>query len=204
MEKKIFYKKESYFIILPKLTIDDLVEFKIFTRMVKQTYNTKNEDCFFWLFDEFKNCILINDDTNIVENDIYSQLVTLVYWLFQKNYQVKGSFVCKIDNLTEVISINGIDNSVVHYTIMKDIQIDNCLSESYIPYIVNHEESIKECKRIFTDIQDRLSSVENKVKKIENMNQILWKICGIIGFFTAGSFFLLTLGANDGIPLGLL
>lgn len=235
MDKKILYRKDTYFNIFPKLKSEDLVIFKQFINNVKKTYiSNQSTDkilpinyqaqntYFFWELDEEKNAIVVNDLTNSVENDIFNQLITLIYWLFQRKYHVKGTFFFQIGNLSEFILMSGMTNSISHHIVMdnssyqflEDIENiiknnqsgQNFVTKNLLENIlyVNHGQEIDECseqnvirylaknsdieeKSIIANMHQRLTSIENRLKNLTNANIFMWKLCGIISFFTITS-----------------
>lgn len=142
-EQKIYYEKNAKFRIVPPLNDNDKSKFIQFLSETKNMYTIFNQNSigdpngnfpnfqdshFFWDFDETKGNIIINEKTEIVENDIFNQLTILLIWLFQKNYYLKGHFHCRIDNIIEYISLNGINKFVTHHILVDD-KIDNQVND---------------------------------------------------------------------------
>lgn len=176
VQKKLFYKRDSCFVVVPKLQPDDLLAFQKFISWVKSTGYTNN--CFFWDFDVEKNMIVINDSIDLVENDIFDQLTTLVYWLFQRNYNIKGFVFYQVDDLSEFIYING-NNTVYHHTMLSAIS--------------GRKQKVKNYQNMIKHLQTGLDTLENKVQDLEKTNNFLWKLCSVLSIFTIGSFFLIAI-----------
>jgi len=129
--KQILYQKNKEFIIVPTMTKQNTIEFDNFVKTLKNKYQStsicngkKIADCFFWDFNKTNNSIIINETTNITENDIFNQLTTLIFWLFDKNYLLKGSFLFKTGNIIEYIATDGITKFITHYVLTDEINID--------------------------------------------------------------------------------
>lgn len=192
MGKKIIYQKDSHFNIIPNLLLVDLLNFKKLIYLVKSSY--ENDNHFFWEFDQNKNMIIINDLTDAVENDIYNQLEILVYWLFQRNYLVKGSFICYKDDLTEFINIDGI-RSILHYTTMNNDLPLTQLSESLqlLQSSSNIPCNCDKNNKIIEYLYFKINNVENKMHQLKKQNQFLYKLINFISIITIGSLFLVSI-----------
>ena len=145
LEKYVFFKKNARFTIIPKLDDDDETfnQFNIFLCSFKQ---------FFWTCDA--KYITVNDN-NLTEKDIFNQLLSITFWLFNKKYRLKGSFYCWINNVIEYIHMDGLSKNIEHIILYDDIRIpysimNPCKLNKLGNYIINHVES-----KIFIFIQSK-------------------------------------------------
>jgi hypothetical protein len=123
--KQIYYDKNAKFKIIPSIYGDDKNQFKQFFTETQKLYCTTGDDNYlFWDFDEENSNIIVDEINNIVENDIFNQITILVLWLFGKNYRVKGYFHCRMENIIEYISMDGVNKFITHHILADDNIID--------------------------------------------------------------------------------
>ncbi|XWV24659.1 hypothetical protein QJ856_gp1125 [Tupanvirus deep ocean] len=128
--RKIFYEKNAKFEIIPQMDQINASEFRNHIKFLADVYHSKySKDCFFWKYDEKTNCIIINDNGYAIENDIFNQFTQLVYWLFSRDYSIKGSYHSRTDNIIESITMDGKAKFVSHHILSDDepleIKFDN-------------------------------------------------------------------------------
>lgn len=134
-EKQIYYDKNTNFKIIPKISTDDMKQFRLFLAEIKSLYSpTSNDNLLFWEFNEIDSKIIINETTNIVVNDIFNQLILLALWLFGKKYCLEGYFYCRIENIIEYIELDGISKFITHHILIDDLdEINEANCNSIIP-----------------------------------------------------------------------
>lgn len=119
--RKIYYDNTSKFVIHPRISKSDRIEFTNHLEKLKSNY--KNDIGFinFWTYDVESNAIIIDENTDMVDNDIFSQFCSIAFWLFSKNYTLKGSFHCKFGKYIEYISSDGKNSIISHCMLMDNV-----------------------------------------------------------------------------------
>lgn len=112
----IYYDKMAKFNIYPQLTNSVIIELTKYLECMNTT-NDINDGLFitntnFWSIDAEKNAIIVNEYTNTVKSNIYNQLIKIGYWLYFKEYTLKGITYYRINNMVECIVA---DNIISHY-----------------------------------------------------------------------------------------
>ncbi|BCS83377.1 hypothetical protein QLL95_gp0746 [Cotonvirus japonicus] len=125
----IIYERDVHFVIVPTLCNETVKMIHDFINTLKYTHaEFYHTNCFFWKFDKEKNSIVVDNDINIVENNIFDQLVTISYWLYDRKFKLQGTFYCRTENIIEYISMDGFTNLLVHHVlidVIEDSIIDN-------------------------------------------------------------------------------
>lgn len=225
--KNIFYEKNISFQIIPRLHNNDINVFKEFYSNMRNC-SIRNSDHHgsdiydvFWVYDEKNNSIIINEKIDCVVNDIFNQITIIAIWLYNKGYNIKGSFYWRTDNVIEYISLNN--KKINHKIFVDDIGIENFVtknqnintigtkiindaknkinkqkkSTNITPIVINTNNKESEEQIIINSIQDRLRFVENKVQSLAINNKYFWEICTFFGIFTVGSLIMYTVSNYD-------
>jgi hypothetical protein len=131
-QNKLFYEIDAKFKIIPDMCQNDIKEFNVHIDYLKKTYSTDRIDCFFWKFDDNTNCIVINEDTDVVEHNIFNQILNMAIWLFNNDYYINGSFCCRTENIIEYILMDGKTKFMIHNILLDTMDIAD-LPEEIIP-----------------------------------------------------------------------
>ena len=128
--KEIFYDNTSKFIITPKIRESDIDAFNKHYEVLKKTSECDMGNFYFWRFDPISNSIIVNENTNLANNDVFNQFCSLSYWLFRRKYNLRGQFYCRFDNYIEYISVNGRNSAIVHHILIDNSAIPKNLNNS--------------------------------------------------------------------------
>ena len=220
-EGRIFYENNVEFKILPSMA--NITEFREYIINLKNTYMLDNSDRFFWEYNEINNSIIVNEKTDVVENNIFNQLIILILWLFEKNYSLSGSFCYRIGDKVEYISTDHNKKIVKHYILMDNLDMNEISSYEKImtetknrmrQHIHEMESehvdemgfSSENTNIILRTFQERLVMIEKKIKFIMDRNDnFIWKFLVGITMVTAFSFltyFAITGGGNNNVRIG--
>ena len=130
---QIFYYKDAKFKIIPKIHKNDMEDFRNFFINLINTYSESGKNTFFWDLNEINNTIIINK--NIYSSyDILDQLRLIIFWLFNKKYNVKGFLYFRINKVIEYIWTDGKTNNIKHFMLLDDNNVeeffDICVANS--------------------------------------------------------------------------
>lgn len=220
-QNKIMYSNKDYFEIIPNLSKKDTIAYKKYFDNIKNTdkryFNNVSSECdnndyFFWTIDYENSIIISNKATLVVFSDIINQLAMLLYWIFENEYTIVGSYVYRSGFTIGSITIDN-SKKIINHTISLDkINIDELtnISDPIIENLmdcaikkINNAKSnqpkinpvkkiiSKENALIIESMQNRLINVENKMKSYDKFNIFILKYCTVIGLLTAGSIIIM-------------
>lgn len=152
-ESKIFYQHDAKFKIIPKLNQEMIKEFKNFIMKIKNrndTTNSEDNNHYFWTIDKDANNIIVDEKTDMVDNDIFDQFVTLACWLFKRRYRIDGSFYYRIRNMMEHILANEQNTFVTHHILFDEIEISSYFDD---------EQTIDIGRKIILDTKKKINTI---------------------------------------------
>lgn len=119
--KTIMYDLKAKFNINPIMIEPDITLFNHFAKQLKY-FNCigYNKNLFFWWFDKYNNCIIVNPKSNCTGYDIFDQLCTMAHWLYNNNYNLRGTLSYQTENIIGTITANG--NILHHYITFTNYQ----------------------------------------------------------------------------------
>lgn len=211
IDKKIFYEKEFRFEIYPKMDEDMMDQLDKYLKKLNNAYPSI-ENNLFWKINH-NQCIEVDESISTTSYDIYHQLLSILQWLFDRNYRVNGHFYYRIGNNIEYISVNSQNNLIKHFTLIDNTSINVLIGHNVNDNIQEYilEDSIKkidmhiELDKINTSclqlnpvensciesFSNRLYVAENKIKNISRKNKYYLRLLLAGGTITAiGSFVL--------------
>lgn len=200
IHRNIIHRKDIRLDIFPKLHKDESKQLNIHIVNLQKDYNTKyGSDCFFWKLNDSEDAIIINDSCYMVDNDMVNQLTLIVYWLYDRNYFVEGSFCYRIGDYTE--SINMIrTEKIIYHCIMKNEYRKCCFSSLRDSFLMgisqkdqNHSNFTYKEDTMFYQSEITYPKLIKKINKIEfnqklqsKMNHFFLKMGLLFGIITIG------------------
>lgn len=156
---KIYYQRKG-FRILPNLNGDSINGLKKYIEDLQKLYHyNNNQHSFFWKYQN--NSIIIDESTELVTNNIYEQLLQIVKWLFENNYQLSGSFFYINYQNIEYIQINK--KNIQNLILLNELNLDRIHEKLKILYNGNiSDEIIREVV---------MNKAKHKIKKFFNKNK---------------------------------
>lgn len=190
---KIYYDPEIRFEIYPRITPEIFEQFEQFVMELRKNYLLDNGGCsFFWTIDKKTNSIIIDETTDMVENNIFEQFSSIAMWLFEKDYRIKGYFINKINNKIEYIICDTDNKLISHFNIIDEYSIKNFNSMINKAKITSSYSSIKniydqenEFIVSINNLHSRINNMENKLES-SGTSAIFPKIIKFAGSFTIG------------------
>ena len=177
--KHIIYDKFAKFTINPKMNPKDVICFRNFIDSITSGFNYSNT--FFWSYDKEQCCLIINNETEKAEADIFNQFVVLVFWLQEHKYKLSGSFNYQIDKLLGKIYVTN--NQTIYHQIRFDSL--NPLSKP------NEIKNIKQNDNVNKEIVTIKCKPNEDLKHIIKINKFIRSICTFIGLVSIGSLILI-------------
>lgn len=178
----IIYDKHTKFHINPAL--DETTN----NQLVSFLNALKTENNIFWTFEPQLGAIIINENTQITNCDIFDQLITIYHWLYNRGYCLKGSTCYRIDNFIEYIST---DTLISHYILFDKININHIImSDAKNKLLTQLKKSNKKKKKKNNEkiIRGELQIAKNRIKFLTKANMFLWQVCEVISCITFSSF----------------
>jgi hypothetical protein len=189
----IVYDIATTFQIIPHLNHETSMHFKDFICQIKNVQNN-----FFWTFDDHRSQLVIDNSTTQSEIDIVDQFLTLVFWLFEREYHLSGSFCYRIEKMVGQLTIESTEK-VVNHRISYDCSDS---TNSFTEYRTSRREPMQPTnnsmyysplntcvQQKFMD-QQKFIDLERKNKKLLKLNYSIWNWCTILGLFSVGSLLL--------------
>jgi hypothetical protein len=166
MNKKVFYDNKFHFAILPELKNSEL--------NLLTDYIYRDRDCYsnnFWIVTTKS---IEANSSSIATDDIYSHLITILEFLFERKYTVIGNFYYRIDNRIEYITINQ-NNLIKHVTLIDNNSInilfckkDEELEEKIMKSSINRINAYIELDRM-----DTISFNPKRISYIEKCETVI-------------------------------
>lgn len=217
VQNKIMYNNKDYFQIVPKLDANNAKAYR------KYFDNTKFKDkkYFFWSIDYENSIIKSNNSASVVFSDVINQLAIILRWIFENGYSIRGYYYYRVGFTIGCISINNSKKIIDHMILLDKINIDEIpnldsvaieeLMDDGIDKInsamidnaaringIEKDIILEEHTLIIESMQNRLITVENKMKSHDEFNMYISRYCTIVGLIMAGSFIAMySLSARD-------
>ena len=117
----IYYENDIHFSITPDINDDDAKLITLHLEKLRSIYMYNDRSTYFWDFCGHTNTIVIDGNTDCVENDIFLQFTNIAFWFISKNYSVHGSFFYRTDKFIEYITLDESGKMIMHYIILDTI-----------------------------------------------------------------------------------
>jgi len=166
--KKIIYQKNTKFKIIPDLNNEYICELCKYIDELKLYYVSEvgGTHLFFWKFDPNIHSIVIDSTTSEVSIDFRDQLVNIASWLFDRGFNLDGSFYLRKSDSIEYIIMRKSDRIIKHYVFVEKINI----GISYAEYI----DDIPIETKIMLEAEGKIQSYINAKKINSNSKKIIY------------------------------
>lgn len=172
---KLFYDRTSSFTIMPIFNEEDSKQFIIYIEKLRIKYKMVNNcESYFWNYDVIGHRIIINENIDVVDEDIFNQLYLISRWLFNRGYNLDGICYLRMGNMIEKIEVRYENKLIIH-----QIMFDNFPYHILTDNLVNKQqvnEYILDKSKEKIDQQTVLSNCKSNTDGNQNLYEIMGNI----------------------------